>query len=334
MRIILFFLAFSLSFISFSEKDLSAYYSVDSIVFRSSLQDTEAVYHFTFNNLPFYGNKGGKSVPLSNHVITYSYSGINENRTAVIGKDNSFEIKLKPGKYSFQFYYDDYHNEISTMDIEARAKHKTFVSCHFEQTRVQIQCEKPVVYLYPTVPTLVDVKVKPVGEFSFTYPEYQNGWQVEAEPNGQLTHHGQTYNYLFWESNQDWKPETAIFESGFVVNKSDVISFLEDKLTAFGFNSKEKADFITFWGPQLVQNDRNYVHFMLNEDCDEFAEIEISPKPDHVYRFYMISMSLSEGDEYVVPEQEIEPMNRNGFIVLEWGGSKISKKQLQSDIKL
>jgi hypothetical protein len=331
MKIILSILAFSLSFLSLSEKDLSTDYSVDSIVFRSSLQDTEAAFHFKFNNLPFYGNKGGKSVPLSTHVIIYAYTGLNGNRTAVIGKDNSFEIKLKPGKYSFQFYYDDFHNEISTMDIEARAKHKTFVSCYFEQTRVQIQCEKPVIYLYPTVPTLVDVKVKPTGNLTFTYPTYENGWQVQAQPDGQLTHKDQFYNYLFWESKQDWKPETTIFESGFVVERSNVTSFLEDKLTAFGFNSKEKADFITFWCPQLIQHDRSYVHFMFNDDCEAFAELEISPKPDHLYRFYMISMPLNEGDRYIVPEQEIKPMDRKGFTVLEWGGSMISKKQLQSD---
>lgn len=331
MRIILSFLALSLSFISFSEKDLSSYYSVDSIVFRSYIQDTEAAYHFTFNNLPFYGNKGGKSVPLSSHVITYSYSGLNENRTAVIGKDNSFEIKLKPGKYSFQFFYDDYHNEITTMNIEARAKHKTFVSCHFEQTRYQIQCEKPVIYLYPIIPTLVDIKVKPTGNLTFTYPSYENGWQVQAQPDGQLTHKNQFYNYLFWESEQDWKPETKHFETGFVVNRSDVTAFLEEKLSAFGFNSKEKADFITYWGPQLVQSERNFVHFILNEACNEFAQLDISPKPDHLYRFYMISMPMNEGDEYPVPQQEITPMKREGFVVLEWGGSKISKNQLRSD---
>ena len=73
---------------------------------------------------------------------------------------------------------------------------------------------------------------------------------------------------------------------------------------------------------------------MINEACTEFGELTISPKPEHIYRFYMISMPLSESDDYQVPEQEIKPIDRSGFTVLEWGGSKISKKMLHSDNEL
>jgi hypothetical protein len=334
MKFLLFFFALSLSLVTFAIELPDAAYTVDSIVYRSSLADQEAAFHIKFNHLPTNEFRGGKMIPNAQHTITYSYTGLRVNQTVVLDQNQAFELKLKPGKYSFQFYYNDTYHEISTFEIEAKAKHKTFVSCYMERAQYRITAEKPVIYLYPSVPTLVDVKVNPVGEFSFTYPIYENGWKVTAHPDGQLTHNKQSFNYLFWESTQDWKPATKELESGFVVKKAEVISFLEEKLTAFGFNSKEKADFITFWGPQLIQNERNFVHFMFNEECNEFAELEISPKPDHMYRFYMISMPLIDGSEYMVSEQEIKSIDRSGFTVLEWGGTKITKEFLQIEDEL
>ena len=331
MKFLLFIFALSLSFVTLALEQLAPNYTVDSIVYRSALADQEAAFHIKFANLPNSTFRGGKMVPNAQHTITYSYSGLSVNQTVVLDQNQAFELKLKPGKYSFQFYYDDTYHEISTFEIEAKAKHKTFVSCNMVPAEYRIMCEKPVIYLYPTVPTLVDVKVKPVGELSFTYPVYKNGWSVLAHPDGQMVHKDQSFNYLFWESEQDWKPAAKILESGFVLKKAEVIAFLEDKLSAFGFNSKEKADFITFWGPQLIQNERNFIHFMFNEEGNEFAELEITPKPDHLYRFYMISMPLSDSDEYDIPAQEIKAMDRSGFTVLEWGGSKISQKLFHSD---
>ena len=96
-------------------------------------------------------------------------------------------------------------------------------------------------------------------------------------------------------------------------------------MTKFGFNSKEKADFITFWGPQLKGNDFNYVHLVLNEDANLFAELEITPTPNHIYRFYILTSKVENPNDYqnLVP-QIIEKMNRSGFTVLEWGGSTIN----------
>ena len=165
MRFILFFFACNLYFGTFAFKELDIDYSVDSIVFRSALHDQEAAYRFKFYNLPTNSFKGGKMVPTTQHTITYSHSGLTANQTAILDKDYSFELKLKPGKYSFQFYYDDTYHEISTFEIEAKAKHKTFVSCYMERAQYRITAEKPVIYLYPSVPTLVDVKVNPVGAF-------------------------------------------------------------------------------------------------------------------------------------------------------------------------
>jgi hypothetical protein len=321
MKFILFFFSFYLSFATFAFKELELDYSVDSIVFRSALHDQEAAFHFKFNNLPTSTFRGGKMVPNAQHTITYSYSGLSVNQTVVLDQNQAFELKLKPGKYSFQFYYDDTYHEISTFEIEAKAKHKTFVSCYMERAKYRVTAEKPVIYLYPTKPTLVNVAVQPKGEFTFTYPLYENGWQVMANPDGQLIHKDQFYNYLFWESKHQTKIEST--REGFIVDKENVLTFLEEKLDDFGLNSKEKADFITFWGPQLIQHSKSWVHFKFNESCNEFADLSVSPQPDHIYRIYMLWRPIKSDTSMEVKEQVIQTIDRSGFTVIEWGGIKL-----------
>mgnify|MGYP006975239406 FL=1 len=44
---------------------------------------------------------------------------------------------------------------------------------------------KPLILLYPTKPTQVDVRLDYDGEFRATFPEYSSlkkGWSVEASP--------------------------------------------------------------------------------------------------------------------------------------------------------
>lgn len=264
--------------------------------------------------------------------VVYSVDGIQD--TAQLDEQRNFNIQLEEGTHIFQFFYDEMHYEIYTDTISFLGQHRYELELNWQIAHMEIMVDKPVIYLYPSEKMPITLKVIPRGELTFTYPVYTNGWNIFADPSGEIIHNDQFYNYLFWESEQAWMPKIEVFESGFVIEKENVLAFLEEKLTAFGLNSKEKADFITFWGPQLIQNKRNFIHFMFNEEANEFAELEITPKPDQIYRIYMISMPLNDHDEYDVPVQTIEPINRSGFTVIEWGGSKISKKQLHSDYKL
>ena len=191
---------------------------------------------------------------------------------------------------------------------------------YLETAPMQVHVCKPVIYLYPEIETDIEVKVDIKGENEFLYPAYQDGWKCTASPNGDLAIGDDTYNYLFWESTQYDHLQHADIDEGFIVEGMDAISFLEDKLSLAGFTPKEKADFITFWGPLIQQNELNFVRFEFNEICDKFAKLYISPKPDHVFRMYIFFSPIDS--KYEVKEQKIERMNRNGFTVLEWGGQK------------
>lgn len=232
---------------------------------------------------------------------------------------------LISGKYNFKFYYNSFYREIEIPRIVLESGYSYTISLNFKpERRENITLKKPVIYLYPAQETKVNVQVNPTGELSFTYPKYDSsGWTVNAKPNGDLIMADQTFNYLFWEGEQ--ASPTLNPKTGFIVSGKKTISFLEDKLDEFGLNSKEKADFITFWGPQLIKNKSNFIQFKFNEECNEYAELSILPRPDHVYRIYLLytdASNLNESAQHIDP-QLIPKMDRSGFTVIEWGGAEI-----------
>ena len=57
---------------------------------------------------------------------------------------------------------------------------------------------KPVIYLYSGDETNISVKVKPKEELLFTYPQYNNVWNITANRKGEIKDPTNTYDYLFW----------------------------------------------------------------------------------------------------------------------------------------
>lgn len=318
------FILFSLLFFSFAlsakeKEDLpGSYANLDSIKFRKSLKANESMFYFSFPNLP-------KGVDFG---IVYDYNG-GPGKSIYLGKKRFFEVKVKPGIYYFQLLVNNDYYEITTSIFTITSKQKAFVSCYFQEAFDPNQnvIEKPVLYFYPELLTNVNVKLEPKGELAFSYPAYDKGWNFKADQNGNLTFGDKTYNYLFWEAKQDISAESIDYSQGFAIDRASTIQFLEEKLTEFGLNDKEMADFITYWGPQLIKNERNYIHFVINEECNKFADLTISPKPDHIYRIYILTQALSIDSPLEFEPQEFKPIDRTGFTVIEWGGSIV--KQLE-----
>lgn len=264
-------------------------------------------------------------------------------------KNGKFSAVLAPGIYSFYFQCTsaetfkihqlridsnqvfDISVYLKPMPIELEPLDEPDYDLHHHGRGYEpgeARPEKPVIYLYPEKEIDVEVMVEPKGEFTFTYPKYNNGWNVTASPDGTLKDSINSYDYLFWESVCKWKPEPKFYTHGSYVEKENTIAFLESKLTKMGLNDSEKNDFITYWGPKLTQNTMNYIHFMIDEECNEIATMNIAPKPNSVFRVYMVYRSLSEveaqGSWIISAEQEFKPINREGFTVIEWGGMKIN----------
>src|SRR3989344_1982862 len=72
----------------------------------------------------------------------------------------------------------------------------------FQSSGVWVIHCKPAVYLYPERKQLVNVKVFPKGQLSYTDPVYDplTGWTVWADPLGKLQISNTQYDYLYYES--------------------------------------------------------------------------------------------------------------------------------------
>ena len=179
---------------------------------------------------------------------------------------------------------------------------------------------KPVIYLYPEEETEVSVKLDLNGRLTCTYPEYKDGWKVTAVPDGTLTDvNGQIYNYLYWEGETNTNYDLS---KGFCVKGKDTAKFLEDALRRLGLNRKEANEFIVYWLPLMQDNPYNIISFQTHI-YTEAAKLNISPSPDTLIRVFMTWQST---DKYVdLPEQQLSAPERNGFTVVEWGGTEITK---------
>ena len=178
--------------------------------------------------------------------------------------------------------------------------------------------EKPVIYLYPEQETEVKVQLDYDGTLICTYPEYNDGWNVVAQPDGTLIDEtGKTYSYLFWEGNTD---ATYDFSKGFVVKGSETAEFLEEKLSEIGLNAKEANEFIVYWLPRIQENKYNLITFQ-TEDYTDVAKLHIKPEPDSMLRVFMAYKELEEPIE--IEEPAIAPFERKGFTVIEWGGAEV-----------
>lgn len=273
-----------------------------------------------------------------------------QGRTVLARDDNfnirmqSFELSTEDGKY-YDIRLDEateFHWEVDTpQEFGGLAEFTVTVAYDPESAQPCEQCfdgcylakevtvidmnrtwetpapEKPVIYLYPEVPTQVSVRLDYDGELTCTYPAYENGWSVTAYPDGTLSDGETEYNYLYWEGVQNTGFD---FSQGFCVKGSDTAAFLETALAKLGLTRAEANEFIVYWLPLMQDNAYNVISFQ-NEAYTDHARLDISPAPDTVLRVFMAWQASDQAIS--IPEQELTAPERNGFTVVEWGGCEV-----------
>lgn len=181
---------------------------------------------------------------------------------------------------------------------------------------------KPVIYLYPEEEMQVSVRLDYGGKLTSTYPVYEDGWKVNARPDGTLIcpETGREYYCLFWEgiSESDYD-----FSKGTVVAGEETRGFLEISLAELGLTEREANEFIIYWLPQMETNAYNLISFQ-EEAYTDNAQLEITPNPDSVIRVFMAWQALDKPIE--VEPQILQNGERKGFTVVEWGGCEVLKK--------
>ena len=186
--------------------------------------------------------------------------------------------------------------------------------------------DKPVLYFYPKTETNVSVKLGNPESLTVSYPEYDSdtGWNVLARPNGDLTDlsTGRNLYSLYYESSL-LDNSFNVESDGFIVSREDTVSFLEDKLARLGLNEHEAEEFIVYWLPKLQQNNYNYIRFATIDEINNAMPLDINPNPDTVIRVLMTYKGLDKPIDGITEQQLPTTPTRDGFTVVEWGGSEI-----------
>lgn len=190
-------------------------------------------------------------------------------------------------------------------------------------TEDEDMCYKPVIYLYPEKEQKVDVLLGKKENLTCSYPKYKNGWHVLASPNGTLEdlETGKKLYSLYYENMN--AIDFSVASDGFVVKGEDVAEFLGEKLEILGLNYREAEEFIIYWLPELEKNTYNYIRFATMEEIEKNMPLFVSGNPDTVLRVLMEYQPLEEPIK--VKEQKINAPKREGFTVVEWGGTKLKE---------
>jgi hypothetical protein len=286
-------------------------YNVSKNAYDSTLKKTEAVFEFRFSD-------GIKRIQTE---IKMAYNGKNIKTT--YDAQGRFSLKVTPGKYKFQFFYNERYFEITTDSILIKPAHRAVVEVFFQSADMLIECDKPVIYVYSPEATAVSIQLQPKGKFGFTYPEYKNGWSFIADSSGTLRMEKKKYNYLFWDGQVEISGNNFNWEEGAVVAKDSLVNFFETSLSKMGLSEKEQEDFITYWCPLMMKNSRNYIHFIFNEAYNEYASIEITPKPETLFRVFMLWENAEGKEIQNLKPQSFPAFCRKGLTVVEWGGAHL-----------
>lgn len=178
----------------------------------------------------------------------------------------------------------------------------------------QAECAKPVIYLYPEVPTTISVDVDAL--ITKSDPKYNRGWTVEASPNGELIHNGNMYTSLFWDGyGNGTYPE---LNKGFVVKTEDALALMEQHLTYFGFNQTEISEFSDFWRPHLPSQAYTKFSWIQTAEMQQLAALKITPPPRTLIRAFVDFTGVEEMEE--VAPQTLIRQERIGYVATEWGG--------------
>jgi hypothetical protein len=177
---------------------------------------------------------------------------------------------------------------------------------------------KPAIYLYPQSTIPVNVKIDPVGPIKLTIPLYPSGgWNVVANPTGQLLSKNKIFDYLYYEAEI---PDEMIEKpkDGYVIERDKLTRLLEDILPKLGLNTKEESQFIEYWRNALPAAPYYFVGVVPVNNLNSISPLMITPKPKTSIRVTLYFEALKSPISVTPPQ--LKKVARQGFTMVEWGG--------------
>lgn len=217
--------------------------------------------------------------------------------------DGRFEAALEVGAYAVR-QYDDCYGCVAFSVAEGACAEVEL------ETHELIFADAPNVYLYPTRPQPVSVRVAGPERISASDPEYPvGGWQVEAHPDGLLRTADGVHDFLFYELTVP----LGIFQTseGWCADGAQAQASIEQAMAQLGFNAAEIEDFAEFWDPVFPDADQ----LSILPQVSRLPALEITPRPDHLLRAWFVvvpgCLALDAPELHAVP--------RAGYHAAEWG---------------
>lgn len=198
--------------------------------------------------------------------------------------------------------------------VETQTTNLPFNLADFRQVKPILldmyKCSTSPLYLYPTQPTRVQIKV-PNNEILRTNVPYTKefGWTVMADPKGTKIEY-------------DYTAHVTIPEYGLVVSASDLTSTLQDYSQKIGLVGREFSDYVSLWIAELPQAEYYLItHFSNPSSIMKFV---ITPEPDVMIQTIMYFKPLSAVDaasysHLSAPTFAPIPARR-GFTAVDWSG--------------
>lgn len=294
---------------------------------KNELEKTYLLYNPTFKE-----NTDGKLEIISGTVRNCEkkivgnvlVTNLNSKRTALTDSLGNYQIEVRTNDV-LEFTTEGYANK---RELYLNQKHINTAIKMYESSFVGITAAKPVIYLYPTEKTEVELGINFNGQIATTFPSLNDNWKVTAYPTGQIFDKTtkRFYNSLFWDGDILLPENHYNYKEGFVVEKQNLTSFLIEKLELMGLNNTETNDFVQYWLPILEKNQVNFIHFLSQEAYNVISTNSISPKPDTEIRLFMEFYNLKEN--IILQEQKLKKTIRNGFTLVEWGGADVGKSKI------
>lgn len=189
----------------------------------------------------------------------------------------------------------------------------------FVKTEVlPIYAVEPLIYLYPNVPTNMQIDVQAKGGVYLSEPLKGAMWKIKALPSGTVINSAdeRNYRYLFWEGVGD---PVSDHSRGFVVSQDEVESFFRSELKKRGLIDNEMEDFLMAWLPHFKYHPYYFVTFLDEDQINKLFPLRASPNPETIIRIYMDFFGLLSPTK-VQPLPEPHAKKRKGLTLVEWGG--------------
>jgi hypothetical protein len=294
-------------------------------------------YYYVESDVKYDSIKAGTCVLVGKVYEAYSegpvggaiISNLERSRRTTTDKNGEFKLLLSSKDTSVFFFHPKY-KEIVCWNYDFKSQHlvtMNFVTSEKLPEGVIEVTEKPVIYLYSDKSRKLSIKADFAEDIDFSYPKYQNGWEVSTSTSGMVTSQGKEYPYIFWDGHKEglgfeWQGDKL---EGFQINTDTVTAFFENTLNSLGLNVRESTDFITYWAPRIKQFPYALVQFHIDENYDRvIGGLQLDPIPEVERRVFMLFAGMEcYNQKLEVINPAFSGINREGLVLIEWGGSEL-----------